>query len=181
MGEFSSDIETSVLSKEDSKWVHTLYHQAFPSLKQIIKNDNLALQQKGVDLIFLCKDGLKVKVEEKIRNKYYPDILIEEYSNWERKTPGWGMNMELITEYLAYIVLPKQFVYIMYYPALRRLFQENHTQWLSKNKRQFGTTKDEQGNILYHTSNIPVSVKAFPLGWWLTNAWEYSYHLKESL
>ena len=130
-------------------------------------------QRKGVDCYLVLRNGHKVKVEEKERKKAYGDLLLEDFSNYERRSVGWARDEHKITDYLAYIIVPSRFAYIFYYPALRRIFKDNLELWRQKYSYVFGKTF-EGGVLLFTTANIPVPFNEFPEDWIAKNCWRYN-------
>ena len=119
------------------------------------------------------RDGHKVKVEEKERKKDYGDLLLEDFSNYERRTIGWTRDDRKITDYLAYIIVPSRFAYIFYYPALRRIFIDNLDLWRERYPYKFGKTF--KGDVLlFTTANIVVPFNELPENWLAKNCWRYN-------
>ena len=154
-------------------WLEAIYRQAFPHLTSIIANSDVETQKKGVDSYLVLKNGHRVKVEEKERKKDYGDLLLEDFSNFERRSAGWARDDRKITDYLAYIIVPPRFAYILYYPALRRIFIDNLDLWRQKHSYVFGKTF-EGDILLYTTANIPVPFNEFPEDWLAKNCWRYN-------
>lgn len=159
-------------ASEDRVWIEVAYKKAFPHLVAIFYNKEVETQKKGVDLYAKIENGTRVKIEEKVRGYSYDDLLLEDYSNYEQRTPGWARDITKISDYLAYILLPSRLVYIIYFPALRRIFIERYPEW-SKVPYKFGKTFDQDNNLLYTTANIPVPIVYFPKDWRLKNWWTY--------
>jgi len=154
-------------------WLEAIYRQAFPHFTSIIVNRDVETQKKGVDCYIVLRDGHKVKVEEKERKKDYGDLLLEDFSNYERRTIGWTRDDRKITDYLAYIIVPSRFAYIFYYPALRRIFIDNLDLWRERYPYKFGKTFEGDA-LLYTTANIPVPFIEFPENWLAKNCWRYT-------
>ena len=95
-------------------------------------------------------------MDEKIRYKFYGDILLEEYSNFEKRTPGWLIANNTLCDYISYIFKEEKIVYLLDYRELKKVWDRNYGHWLEKYGRIYGKTEDQFGNILYRTSNIPV-------------------------
>jgi hypothetical protein len=110
-------------------------------------------------------------IEEKVRTRYYGDLLLEDWSVYEKRTPGWTRDKHKTTDYLAYYYPRQRIFWIMHFPALRDWFYENYDTVLAEIKRQdikrfnseyvWGKTK-ESG---YHTANIPVPLSVFGCDW----------------
>jgi len=161
-------------------WIESIYKKAFPSLISIEENTEKITQKQGVDFYLYIKAPKPIKLEVKDRYYDYPDILLEDYSCWERRTPGWARDMSKVTDYLSYIVHPRKEIFMFYYLALRRYFLSEYDRlfdcYVKHSKTGtyiWGKTLDREREILYKTANIPVPLSDFPRGWLLKNCWRY--------
>ena len=98
--EFHTDLEYSLNNRENEMF-DEFYFRAFPSLARIELVEDLHLQKRGVDKILHLKNTKQILIDEKKRRKDYGDILLEEYSNWERKVVGW-LGQDKHTDYIVY-------------------------------------------------------------------------------
>jgi hypothetical protein len=80
-------------------------------------------------------------VDEKIRFKPYDDILLEVWSDRERKKPGW-VAKDLLCDYIAYAVAPLGVCYLLPVVQLRLAWQRNGERWWRNN---FRPTADNGG------------------------------------
>lgn len=160
------------INAEQRQWILSKYKLAFPHCQQFVECTTTRRQKEGVDYYALFSDGSFLFIEEKVRWESYPDLLIEEYANWSKKTPGWGLDKSKKTHYLAYIIIPTSKIFVIYFPALQEFFIANHD-YLLKYERVFGKTYDDYRNLLYETSNIPVPWHEFDEAWKLKNVWHY--------
>jgi len=151
--DFYQDVIFS-LRKDLAERLDLFYFKYFPDLAHIEKINDEIRQKQGIDKILHFKSGESKNIEEKIRDKDYGDILFEEYSNYETKSLGW-MLKDQATDYLIYVILPKNRLYVFDYPKLKTLFLGNYNNWLLKYDRKMGKTL-QNGKLLYETSNIPV-------------------------
>lgn len=80
------------------------YKKQFPELQiercDFKDPDGRKHQQAGVDVLLKYPDGTAIKVSEKFRRRSFPDIWMEVFRNWEKRTPGWGWDSE--PDYYAY-------------------------------------------------------------------------------
>jgi hypothetical protein len=103
----------------------------------------LALQKGGSDKEIVLANGRVLRIEEKIRNQWYGDILIE----WEHRypsgyiKPGWGQKA-LGCDILAYVVLPIQHVWLFPWPLLRMALVEHGKAWWGEHKRVAARNRD---------------------------------------
>src|SRR5688572_29161879 len=86
----------------DAPWWRDVYRTAFPSLRSMVsvKEDGWA-QRGGIDRVLTLSSGRTIYVDEKVREKDYGDIILEQWSDVERRKPGW-IQKPLACEYIAY-------------------------------------------------------------------------------
>lgn len=105
IGEIIHNFNDEVMrSYEHTKenWVNEAYWDAFGNLGLVRMEEihDKKLQRKGYDKICYFKNGKEVIFDEKHREKDYGDILIEIYSNMERRTSSWlGNNADYIANF----------------------------------------------------------------------------------
>ena len=106
-----------------------VYTKAFPSLESIacVRQDGWA-QRGGIDRVLVLGSGKTLSIDEKVRKKDYGDILLEVYSDYERRIPGW-VAKDLACDYIAYAVIPSKVCYLLPFHALRRAWQTNRREW----------------------------------------------------
>jgi hypothetical protein len=165
---------------DNINWLNGLYKQAFPHLEHIEENTDLATQFEGVDKWFYCGNPRPYRIEEKFRYDDYGDLLLEDYSNYATKSPGWTRDTQKTTEFLAYIIVPNKALWMLRYPALRQYFLTNYDRLYERYVKgsktgdyKWGKTKDDNGHLLFQTANIPVPIKEFPKNWLATNFRRY--------
>lgn len=154
MGKFEKDKNQPILP-----WVNEFYKRVFPGVERCSAVTGVELQTAGIDKILRFKRGSlrqSITIDEKIRYSFYNDILLEEYSNYERRTPGWLIKNNTLCDYISYIFKDQEIVYLFEYKKLKESWDRNYEYWLEKRGRKFGKTQDRFGNVLYRTSNIPV-------------------------
>ena len=122
-------------SYEASPFWYDLYKQRFPSLVAAVPIEEYGWAQRGgIDRILTLADGTVLTVDEKVRQKDYDDFLLEYYSSYEQKTPGWvckGLNCDFI----AYTILPCRKCYLLPFQQLRQAWRDNHVAWIQQYKR----------------------------------------------
>src|SRR3990167_11227785 len=100
MNDFQTDLEYSLESGEDILF-DNFYKRIFGnSLERIELVTDLKLQYKGIDKILHFTSGKTITIDEKKRLKDYGDILIEIWSNTEKRTLGWVFKP--YTDYIIY-------------------------------------------------------------------------------
>lgn len=165
MGKYEEDLQSSEIEEQ---WVTDFYYKCFPNIVSINSVPKGYLQYSGVDKIITQKDNYKIYIEEKVRFEDYGDILLEEYSNWEKKTPGWITDESKITDFIAYIIIPTKKIWLINFRKLKILWDDKYPEWLKKYKRKVATTY-EKGSIRKTTSNIPVPIEELEAAFLRTN------------
>jgi len=148
MNNFKEDLIYS-LEENYNDTIDSFYYNKFPHLKNIIIVEDLNLQKRGIDKILVLDSGKEIMVDEKKRRKDYGDILLEEYSNFEKKKKGW-LARDKYTDYITYIITESNTIYLLPFLILQIVWIKNYTKWLNKYGRKFAP------NIGYKTSNIPI-------------------------
>lgn len=147
-------------SYENAPWWEAVYRKAFPGLQVCtsVRQDGWA-QRGGIDRILVLRSGKTITVDEKIREKDWPDILLERYSDKARKTPGW-MHKELACDYIAYAFVPSETCYLLPFLTLRKAWIENGRDWIRKaEQRADGFALIEATNNGYVTQSVAVPIK----------------------
>lgn len=155
---FSDSLALSNRHAEEPFW-EEVYHKAFPTMKAtyLIEKDGWA-QRGGVDRVVLLNSGKLLHIEQKVRGEVYKDILLEYYSNAERKTPGW-IAKDSLTDYLAYAFLPTRQCYLFDFGALRRVWFLHKEDWKEQARlyrNGFRLISTDNGS--YHTWSLVVPI-----------------------
>ena len=137
MYSFEDNIAATEQSRNHEHW-NRAYRFFFPEMsdmKEIPKEDKR--QNVGIDSIVYLKDGTPYNIDEKVDRKGYPRFLIEIWQAHNKGYPGWAVKEDQQTDYIIYLVEPKQDYYLIPYKELRTVYHENEEQWLSnaKNRR----------------------------------------------
>lgn len=145
---FLEDLNFSLDCRDDEIF-DNLYFRAFKTLKRVELVEDLDLQRKGIDKKLHFENGKTVLIDEKKRRKDYGDILLEEYSVWERKVVGW-LGRHIHTDYIVYAFMDTGRVHLFPFLLLQRAWIKNYHQWLADFGRKFAI------NNGYKTSSIPI-------------------------
>lgn len=148
---FDLDLKYS-LENRDGGAINDFYYKIFPTLRRIESVKDLELQKRGIDKILHLSSGKKILIDEKKRRKDYGDILLEEYSNYEKKKIGW-LGREKHTDYIVYIIMDGMTIYLLPFLLLQLAWVHNYRNWLKTYGRKFAQNK------YYKTSNIPIPVE----------------------
>lgn len=113
----------------DAPWWEEVYRGAFHNFAGMtcVRNDGWA-QRGGIDRVIILESGKSLTVDEKVRAEDWPDILLEYYSSWEHRTPGW-VAKDLACDYIAYAFIPSQTCYLLPFPQLRKAWRDNCLSW----------------------------------------------------
>ncbi len=119
----------------DASWWLDVYRAAFPDLASAVcvRNDGWA-QRGGIDRVLTLKSGKTLSVDEKVRDKVYPDICLEYWSDRDCKTPGW-VAKDLATDFIAYAFVPSRMCYLLPFQTLRLAWRANHREWIKKHPK----------------------------------------------
>ena len=156
------DFEESLALSEsyaDAPWWEEVYRQAFPSMASMtcIRQDGWA-QRGGIDRVIILRSGKSLGIDEKVRAEDWPDILLEYWSNRERRTPGW-VAKDLATDYIAYAFIPSQRCYLLPFATLRRAWKENGAEWVALGKADAdGFRIVPANNRTYTTISVAVPI-----------------------
>lgn len=158
---FDDNLDFSEKNQRDPRW-EKAYRQFFPRLSHIEIVTDKKYQDSGVDKIVYMKDGKQYNIDEKVDRKGYPRFPIEIIQDSISNRPGWAVKEGQMTDYIAYLVKPKQNYYLIPYKGLIDALQANYQQWLndannSRNGFLYRVVKnDKKGGVVWHTHNICV-------------------------
>ena len=119
-------------SYRDAGWWLPVYRQAFPGLASAvaIRADGWA-QRGGIDRLLTLSSGKTFTVDEKIRSREWPDILLEQWSDEARRIPGW-VQKPLACDFIAYAYAPSGVCYLLPVPALQRAWRQHGREWIER-------------------------------------------------
>lgn len=116
--------------QEDAPWWEPVYRRAFPGFHSMmsVREDGWG-QRAGIDRVIQLRSGKTLLVDEKVRAKSFGDILLERWSNAERRLPGW-IQKDLACDFIAYAFVPDQRCYLLPFVQLRKAWIDNGREWL---------------------------------------------------
>jgi len=147
LNDFHADLKYSLENRDDIT-LNDFYKKAFPLAESVAFCEDLTLQKKSIDKIIRFKNGKSVTVDEKKRRVDYGDILLELWSNKERKKAGWLFYSEC--DYIVYAVLPAGVAYLLPVLLLQMAWKNNRAEWERSYKKHLADNK------LYRTENIAI-------------------------
>lgn len=147
--DFKESLERSN-SYVDAPWWLDVYREAFPSLQSTVsvRNDGWA-QRGGIDRVLTLASGKTLTVDEKVREEVWPDILLEYWSDRDRKVRGW-VAKDLACDFIAYAFVPSRECYLIPFQTLRRAWKEHCEEWVANHRRV------EANNGRYVTVSVAV-------------------------
>lgn len=136
----------------EAPWWESFYRRSFRNFESMVcvRKDGWA-QRGGIDRVITLNSGKVVTVDEKVRDKYWPDFLLERYSDYERRTPGW-MQKDLACDFIAYVWLPREDGYLLPFLLLRRAWLQHGQKWCREYPEKRGI------NDGYVTLNVAVPI-----------------------
>ncbi|WP_294329808.1 hypothetical protein [uncultured Sphingomonas sp.] len=93
-----------------------------------VREDGWA-QRGGVDRVLTLKCGRTYTVDEKIRTEDWPDILLEQWSDEARRSPGW-VQKPLACDFIAYAYAPSGVCFLLPAAPLQRAWRQNGRKWV---------------------------------------------------
>lgn len=159
MNHVFADSLTTSHAHADAPWWPVVYKLAFPSMTDTrnMRSDGWA-QRAGIDRYVDLADGTSIKIDEKVRAKDYPDILLERWSSRESQKPGW-MQKSLSCDFIAYAFIPTETCYLLPFQVLRRVWREQGREWIAKAEaRADGFAVVLAENPTYTTESIAVPI-----------------------
>ncbi|WP_273845440.1 hypothetical protein [Rubrobacter calidifluminis] len=138
---------------EDAPWWREVYERAFHNLQEMVsvRQDGWA-QRAGIDRRLILADGTVLSVDEKVRERDYPDFCLEYWSDRKRQIPGW-VAKDLTCDYIAYAFVPSRTCYLLPFQLLRRAWREHHRRWVGTYR------KVEALNRGYVTVSVAVPIE----------------------
>ena len=161
---FDDNLDFSQKNQRDPRW-NQAYHEFFPGLSHIEFVSESKYQDGGVDKIIYMKDGKQYNIDEKVDKKGYIRFPIEIIQDSITGRPGWAVKEGQMTDYIAYLVRPKQDYYLISYKELTGALRKNYQRWLddahnSRNGFLYRVVKnDKEGGVVWHTHNICVPLR----------------------
>lgn len=142
---FSESLARSHAAEDLAIW-EEVYRKAFPTMQSMVNHrQDGDHQRQGIDRSVILRNSKQILIDEKIRFKPYDDILLEVWSDKQRKVPGW-VAKDLLCDYIAYAVAPLGICYLLPVPQLRKAWQTHGKRWYANNFKPIadnGTWKTE--------------------------------------
>lgn len=144
-------------AQEEAPWWAEIYGRAFPGYLSAVsvRNDGW-WQRAGIDRVITLQSSKTIKIDEKVREKEYDDILLEVWSDRDKGTRGW-IQKELACDFIAYAFVQSQRCYLFPWHNLRSAWRLECKTWCEwANERRNGFRVIEAQNRSYVTESIAV-------------------------
>ena len=161
MHDFKESLAKSA-AQVDAPWWPIVYRRAFPTLSShsSVRDDGWA-QRAGIDRVLVLKCGRTVTVDEKVRERDYGDILLEYWSDHERRLKGWAVK-PLACEYIAYAVVETETCFLFPTLTLQSAVRANMRVWWQKAEQGMdGFRQVRAHNRSYVTVSVAVPKPVF--------------------
>ena len=126
--DFESSLSASHSAEDLPIW-REIYRIAFPTMQEMINHrQDGDHQRNGIDRSIILRNSKQILIDEKVRFKPYDDILLEVWSDKQRRIKGWVCK-DLLCDYISYCIVPLNVCYILPVPQLRVAWQKNAKRW----------------------------------------------------
>lgn len=151
---------------EDLPIWREIYEKAFPDMVEMINHRQDGEHQRaGIDRSIILANSKQILVDEKTRfknkktGKIYDDILLEYWSDFEKKIPGWVCK-PLRADYIAYAIAPLGKCYLLPVVQLQKAWKINGDDWIEIYKPPIeAENRDDYNNKIWTTISVAVPVK----------------------
>ena len=141
-------------SYADAPWWLDIYSRAFPTLISAVSvRDDGWAQRGGNDRVLTLACGRTYTIDEKVRSNDWPDILLEQWSDEDRRKPGW-VQKPLACDFIAYAFAPSRRCYLLPVAPLQRAWRLYGRDWL----RTFGQRRARNPGYISASVPVPISV-----------------------
>lgn len=95
-----------------------------------VRDDGWA-QRGGIDRVITLACGRTYTVDEKMRSEDWNDILLDQWSDEDRRVPG-GVQKPLACDFIAYAYAPSGVCYLLPVVPLQRAWRPHGPHWISE-------------------------------------------------
>lgn len=129
--EFKKSLDKCEQDVKDPMW-ESIYRHHFHNFKEMIDiKGKCQAQLDGIDRCVILSTGEMIKIDEKVRDSYYGDILLEIYTDMKSKSHGWILK-DLRCDYIAYAFKSTKACFLIPFPALKRAWRDHGRDWVDK-------------------------------------------------
>ena len=165
MNFFNEDLKFSVDSEGLGFW-RDVYAQFFPGNVAVIRHSQDGDHQRlGIDTSVIMANSKVYTVDEKLRRGKWNDVLLEEFSDHERRVPGWVCK-SVLSDFVIYAVPESGKAYLMPCTALQTAWARNADTWRRTCKRVEAHNRDPRTGRTWTSLNwaIPENILFPALG-----------------
>ena len=139
-------------SQSDEPFWDAVYRKAFPNMVfHHASTGDTQSQRQGIDRLIHLTNGRTLYIDEKKREKDYPDICLEYISVDRTGAPGW-IEKDLNIDFLAYAFMPAKKCFLFPWLQLRRAWLHFGKEWKA---RYFNPKAQNRG---YTTISVAVPI-----------------------
>lgn len=144
-------------SEADQAFWRARLLELWPSLAGLVfLPDDGPGQRAGADAVIVLRTSVNYRVDFKLRETAYADVLLEYLSDEERGAPGWVCK-PVLTDWIVYAWRPTSRAIALPVPQLQDAWRRNGDAWVAR----FGTKRAR--NRTWTTLSTPVPIDAlFP-------------------
>lgn len=148
---FEESLNKAENQANDLLWKQ-VYKKAFPNMVNCMPlRKDCEMQRMGVDRVITLDNSRTLYIDEKIRFKNYPDILLEFISVDTTGAVGW-MEKPLAIDYLAYMFFEAKKVYMIDWRMLKRVWKYYGERW----KKKYTSVVADNGTYKTHSIAVPI-------------------------
>lgn len=141
-----------------------IYQKAFPNMVTMVNHRQDGDHQRaGIDRSIILDNSKQILIDEKVRGKnkktgkIYRDILLEYWSNYERKIKGWVCK-PLLADYIAYAIAPLGICYLLPVLQLQQAWKIQGEYWIENYRIIKAENNSIYDNRIYTTISVGVPV-----------------------
>ena len=108
-----------------------IYREAFTDFEDMRYVVDKKQQKLGIDRAVRLVGGKEILVDEKARRREYPDILLEVWSDRDRKVRGWLVKPQYC-DFIAYAFITARKCYLLPFPTLRLAWRLHRKHWVKE-------------------------------------------------
>jgi hypothetical protein len=156
--DFSRSLSMSHAASDWHGWEY-IYKQAFSSFASMVDHRKDGEHQRaGIDRSVVLDNAKQILVDEKVRfrnknGKVYDDVLIEIWSDHDKRVLGWGVK-PLRADFIAYAILPLGKCYMLPVVGMQKAVRVNCRSWVkSYNWRR---ASNKTNGRCWETWSVPV-------------------------
>jgi hypothetical protein len=136
---FTESLKKSHAAEDHPVW-RDIYKQAFPDFAGMVNHRSDGPHQRaGIDRSIILRNSKQLLIDEKARyrneitGRVYDDILLEVWSDEQRRIPGWVCK-PLLADYIAYAILPLGKCYLLPVIQMQAAWKKHGHEWMQQSR-----------------------------------------------